>query len=59
MEKGKGYDDIIGCAVVVLVSASYSRYYNFALFSQSPYVVLFICLMYCILFSHFILIYIV
>ena len=28
MEKGKGYDDMIGCAVVVSVSTSYSRCYN-------------------------------
>ena len=31
MEKGKGYDDTIGCAIVVSVSASYSRCYNLAL----------------------------
>ena len=31
MEKGKGYDDTIGCAIVVSVSASCSRCYNLAL----------------------------
>ena len=58
MEKGKEYNDTISYAVVVSVSASCSRYYNFALSLQSSYVVLFICLMYCILFSHSILVYI-
>ena len=50
IEKGKGYDDMIGCAVVVSVSASCSRYYNFASSLQSPHVILLICLMYCTLF---------
>jgi len=58
MEKSKGYDDMISYAIVVLVSTSYSRCYNLALSSQSPYIVLFICLIYCILFPHVILIYI-
>ena len=58
MEKGKGYDNMIGCAIVVSVSASYSRCYNFASSSQSPHIVLLIYLMYCILFPHFILVYI-
>jgi len=31
MEKGKEYDDMIGCAIVVSVSASCSRCYNLAL----------------------------
>jgi len=30
MKKGKGYNNTIGCAVVVSVSALCSRYYNFA-----------------------------
>jgi len=58
MKKGKEYDDTISYAIIVSVSVSYSRCYNLALFSQSPYVVLFICLMYCTLFPHVILIYI-
>ena len=58
MEKGKGYDNTIGCAVVVSVSASYSRCYNFALSSHSPHVVLLICLMYFTLFPYVILVYI-
>jgi len=28
MEKGSGYDDMIGCAEVVSVSTSYSKYSN-------------------------------
>jgi len=28
MDMGKGYDDMIGCAIVVLVSVSCSRYHN-------------------------------
>ena len=28
MDMGRGYDDMIGCAVVVSVSASYSRCHN-------------------------------
>ena len=31
IEKGKEYDDMIGCAVVISVSALYSRHYNLAL----------------------------
>ena len=31
MEKGKEDDDMIGCAIVVSVSTSYSKYYNLAL----------------------------
>jgi len=31
MEKGKGYDNTIGYAIVVSVSTSYSRCYNLAL----------------------------
>jgi len=31
MEKGKEYDDMIGYAIVISVSTSYSRYYNLAL----------------------------
>jgi len=58
MEKGKEYNNMIGYAVVVSVSASCSRYYNLALSSQSPYVVLLICLMYFTLFPHFLLVYI-
>ena len=58
MEKDKGYNDMIGCTVVVSVSASYSRCYNFALSLHSPHVVLLICLMYFILFPHVILVYI-
>jgi len=46
MEKGKGYDNMISCTVVVSVSASCSRYYNLALSLQSPHVILTICLMY-------------
>jgi len=30
MEKGKRYDNMIGCTIVVSVSTSYSRYYNLA-----------------------------
>ena len=56
--KGKGYDDMIGCAIVVSVSTSYSRYYDLALSSQSPYVILTICLMYCTLLHHVLLVYI-
>ena len=50
MEKGKRYDNTIGCAVVVLVSISYSRCYNLALSLRSPHV---IYLIYCTLFPHF------
>ena len=28
MNKGRGYDDMIGCAVVISVSTSCSRYHN-------------------------------
>ena len=55
MEKGKEYDDTIGCATVVSVSASCSRYYNLALSLRSPYVIHF---MYYILFPHSQLVYI-
>ena len=58
MKKGKEYDNTIGCAVVVSVSTSCNRCYNFALSSQSPHVVLLIYLMYCTLFSRFLLVYI-
>ena len=58
MEKGKEYDDMIDCTTVVSVSTSCSRYYNFALSLWSLHVILFICLMYCTLFSYFILVYI-
>ena len=30
MDIGKGYDDMISCAVDISVSASYSRYHNLA-----------------------------
>ena len=39
MEKGKGYDDTIGCTVVVSVSTSCSRCYNLALSLRSPHVI--------------------
>ena len=39
MEKGKGYDNTIGCAVVVSVSTSCSRCYNLALSLRSPHVI--------------------
>jgi len=55
MEKGKGYDDTIGCAIVVSVSASYSSCYNLALSLKSPYV---IHLLYYTLFPHSQLVYI-
>ena len=55
MEKDKGYDDTIGYATVVSVSASYSRCYNLALSLRSPYVIYF---MYYILFPHSQLVYI-
>ena len=58
MEKGKGYDNMIGCTVVVSVSTSCSRCYNFALSLQSPHITLLIYLIYYTLFSHFILVYI-
>ena len=58
MEKGKEYNDTISYAVVVSVSASCSRYYNITLSLQSPYIILFIYLMYCTLFPHSILVYI-
>ena len=58
IEKGKGYDDMISCTIVVSVSTSCSRCYNFALSLQSPHVTLLICLMYCTLFPYFILVYI-
>jgi len=45
MEKSKGYDNTIGYAIVVSVSASCSRCYNLALFLRFPHV---ICLMYCV-----------
>ena len=57
-EKGKEYDNMIGCAIVVSVSASYSRCYNLALSSHFPHVVLLIHLMDCTLVPHFILVYI-
>ena len=47
MEKGKEYDNTISCTIIVSVSVSYSRCYNFALSSQSSHSVLFICLIYC------------
>jgi len=31
MEKGKGYDNTIGCAIVISVSTSCSKRYNLAL----------------------------
>ena len=55
MEKSKGYDDTIGCAIVVSVSISYNRYYNLALSLRSPHV---IYLLYYTLFSHSQLVYI-
>jgi len=57
-KKGKEYDDMIGCAVVVSVSTSCSRCYNLALFSHFPYVVLLIHLIDCTLVPYFILVYI-
>jgi len=51
-EKGKEYDNMIGCTVVVSVSALYSRCYDLALFSHFPHVILLICLVDCILFPH-------
>ena len=39
-EKGKGYDNMIGYAVVVSISTSCSRCYNLALSSHFPHVVL-------------------
>ena len=35
MKKGLEYDDMIGCAEVVSVSALYNRYSNLAFFSYS------------------------
>ena len=37
MKKGKEYDNMISCTIVVSVSTSCSRCYNFASFSQFPY----------------------
>ena len=57
-EKGKGYDDMISCTVVVSVSTLCSRSYNLALSSHFSHVVLLIYLMDYTLVPHFILIYI-
>ena len=38
IDKGRGYDDMISCTVVVSVSTSYSRCHNLTWSSLSPHV---------------------
>ena len=38
MEMGQGYDNMISCAIVVSVSASYSKCYDLISFSLFPHV---------------------
>ena len=40
MDMGKGYDDMISCAVDISVSASYSRYHNLAWSLLFPHIFL-------------------
>ena len=59
MELGWEYDNMISCAEVVSVSASYSRYHNLIFSFLFPHALWLIYLMDYLLFYHVLLVYIV